>query len=109
MTASERRSEIICILVARRFVTIQRLANELSVSSRTIMHDIVILTAHYPIDTLRGRSGGVKLAEWYNPYCGLFSAEQQLVLVNLLSKADEYEREVILQMLREYGTPDFSE
>ena len=67
MIASERRSEIIRILVARRFVTIQRLANELSVSSRTIMHDIVILTAHYPIDTLRGRSGGVKLAEWYKP------------------------------------------
>lgn len=44
MTASERRDEIIRILIVRRFETAGRLAIELSVTERTIRSDILILS-----------------------------------------------------------------
>ena len=61
MTATERRKEILRILIARRYETMTVLAFELGVSSRTIRSDIVKLTEEYPINTARGNKGGVSL------------------------------------------------
>lgn len=105
MTASERRSEIIRILVERKIVTVERLATELSVSKRTIMYDLDALTGHYPISMKRGRSGGVCLENWYAPK-GLLSEKHQRVLIDLLPRANEYEQGVLCEMLRVYGSAD---
>lgn len=52
---------------ARRSEKIENLAAELNVSVRTIKYDIEALACSYPIESVRGRYGGVKLADWYQP------------------------------------------
>ena len=103
MTANERRAEIMRILVARRRETMARLARELGVTDRTIRTDITILTADYPLDTVRGNGGCVKVADWYHPYNRILSQEQQNVLIQMLDKADEPQQKVLREMLAAFG------
>ena len=105
MTAIERRAEIMRILVARRSANIRALAVELGVCRRTICTDIEILTVDYPLETVRGNGGCVRVAEWYHPHRNIMSMEQQTVLSQLMESATKQQREVLQQMLVEYGSP----
>lgn len=106
MTAIERRTEIMRILVARRRETMTHLARELCVTTRTIRTDITILTVDYPLDTVRGNGGCVKVADWYHPHRNIFSREQESVIISLLDKIDESsQRKVLTEMLAAFGAP----
>lgn len=108
MSANERRAEIMRIMVARRQENMQVLAAELGVTDRTIRNDILILTAEYPLETTRGNGGGVRIADWYHPHKNIFSQDQISVLEQLMDKADDEQKKVIDQMLREYGSNKYS-
>ena len=107
MSANERRAEIMRIMVARRQENMQVLAAEL-VTDRTIRNDILILTAEYPLETTRGNGGGVRIADWYHPHKNILSKDQMTVLEQLMDKADDEQKKVIDQMLREYGSNKYS-
>ncbi|MDD6571843.1 MAG: HTH domain-containing protein, partial [Thermoflexaceae bacterium] len=89
MSANERRAEIMRIMVARRQESMQVLASELGVSDRTIRTDILALTAEYPLETVRGNGGGVRIADWYHPHKNILSKEQISVLEQMLLVADD--------------------
>ena len=82
----------------------QVLARELGVSDRTIRTDILALTAEYPMETIRGNGGGVRIADWYHPHKNILTVEQMTVLEQLMSQADDDQKRVLDQMLREYGS-----
>lgn len=105
MTAIERRQEIMRILTARRSETAPHLARELGVCLNTIHTDIKTLTREFPLETSRGNGGCVRVAEWYHPHRNMLSLEQQTVLSQLMETATERQREVLRQMLVEYGSP----
>ena len=105
MTPIERRQEIMRILVARRSETAPRLARELSVGVNTIRRDILALTLDFPLETMPGKYGCVHVADWYHPHRNIMSAEQQTVLSQLMESATKQQREVLRQMLVEYGSP----
>ena len=105
MTANERREEIIRLLIGRRFESASNLAREFSVTTRTIRTDIVVLTLSYPLDTVMGRHGGVKLADWYHPHSNILSTEQQDVLFQLIRIANQTQKKILYQILFEYGSP----
>ena len=107
MTASERRAEIMRIVIARRYETAPQLARELRVSVNTIRRDILILTLDYPLETQRGNGGCVKVADWYHPHRNILSHEQQQVLSQLISVSDEHQANVLRQMLQEYGSAHY--
>ena len=107
MSANERRAEIIRIMVARRQESMQVLASELGVTDRTIRADILALTAEYPLETVRGNGGGVRIADWYHPHKNILSREQISVLEQLLPQADEEQKRVLDQMLSEYGSNQY--
>lgn len=65
MQAFERRRKIIRTLYYRKSVTCETLAQELGVTVRTIYMDIDALTYSYPIETVRGRYGCVRLSDEY--------------------------------------------
>lgn len=67
MGVYERRMMIMEMLSATKRITYRRLAQELGVSVETIRTDIIALMCIYPIEVVRGRNGGVELAEGY-PY-----------------------------------------
>ena len=108
MTTAERRAEIIRILTVRRTDTAARLAAELGVSASTIYRDILALTLEYPLETRRGNGGCIVLADWYHPHRGILSAEQQLVINQLMQGCDDYQTHVLQQMLLEYGSPNYN-
>ena len=55
--------EVLCL---RRQETTGNLAHEFNVSRGTIRRDIVVLTCSYPIETVQGGHGGVRVAEWFH-------------------------------------------
>jgi len=110
VSANERRAEILKILEGRRRENVSSLASTLGVSIRTIKYDIETLTADYPIETVRGNGGCVKVAEWYHPHKNILSQEQQTVLIQMLGKADELQQKKVLrEMLSAFGSPALRE
>ncbi len=107
MMLNERRAEIMRILTARRRETMGCLANELNVTSRTIRTDITALMVDYPLETLRGNGGCVRVADWYHPHRNLLSEEQQRTLSQLMESANEQQAKVLREMLVEYGSPKY--
>ena len=66
MNPWERRQRILEVLCLRRHDTYGNLAHEFNVSTGTIRRDIVVLTCSYPIETVRGNYGGVRVADWFH-------------------------------------------
>lgn len=58
MTATDRRMEIISILVVSGHATAKELAQEFGVTRRTILRDIAALSYGYPIYTKPGGQAG---------------------------------------------------
>ena len=63
MNPWERRQKILEVLCLRRHDTYRNLAHEFNVSTGTIRRDIVVLTCSYPIETVQGGHGGIRVAE----------------------------------------------
>ena len=80
LTAFERRNAIVDVLGHGRQMTIAQLAAIFNVTERTIRNDVTALSSHYPILTVRGRFGGVQMADWYHPSANRFSQKQEELL-----------------------------
>ena len=66
MNPWERRQKILELLCLRRHETTGNLAHEFNVSRGTIHRDLIILTCSYPIETIQGGHGGVRVADWFH-------------------------------------------
>lgn len=107
MSASERRAEIMRILVGRRKCYLSDLAQELGVSKRTIQRDVQTLVLQYPLESIHGNGGGVRVADWYHPYKNMLTEEQSVALEQLLLFADIRQAEVIRQILAEFSSQTY--
>ena len=106
MGANDRRAELIRLLLSRRRDTVSNLAAVFCVSEKTIRRDLAELTAQYPIVTIPGNGGGVRLEDWYRPHRRLFTKEQCAVLRELILIANEHQTIVLLELLNAYGVAD---
>lgn len=84
-SASYRREEILEILNARRFETMDTLARELNVSRKTIYRDIVALSYFAPVYTVNGRFGGVHVPDDFVLSKKFLSEEQETELLNVIN------------------------
>ena len=66
MSAADRRQRLLEVLCLRRQDTYGNLAREFNVCKRTIRYDVAALMCSYPIETISGRYGGVRVASWYH-------------------------------------------
>ena len=103
-TTYERRAEIIRILEGRRQETMPNLAAQLGVSIRTIAYDIETLMAEYPIDTVRGKKGCVRLTKGCGTYQSNLSQEHQEILLELLPTLDEHKAQRMRELLLAHGS-----
>lgn len=103
METFTRRLEIINILVYRRSEKIDVLAKELGVCSRTIQTDIYYLSGIYPVTTVRGRYGCVKLIESYHPYRRTLTMEQKKLFQKIMNDVslNEQEKCILSQFIDE--------
>jgi hypothetical protein len=104
LRANERREEIMRILESERVTKMSNLAAQFQVTRQTILTDIEILMASYPIETVRGRYGHVKLQNGYASYKRILSEEQQDVLIEIFPKLDERQARVIRGLLLANGS-----
>ena len=93
MSVTERRAEIMRIMVLRRKSTVPLLMKLSSVSEKTIRRDIRALMLEYPLESVSGNGGGICLPEWYYPNKNLLSEEEITVLEELMLKANEHQRQ----------------
>lgn len=104
MTASERRQAIIRVLCKRKRETIENLAFEFDVTTRTIMRDIVELSLSHPIYTLPGKYyGGVYIAEDYYLGKQYLSDEQLKLIISLQDKVDDDQRGILESIVKDFG------
>lgn len=105
MDAFARRLEIIRILVYKRKETMEVLSVYFGVTTRTIQSDIDYLSLHFPIETVRGRHGCVRIMDSFHPFYRILSMEQETVLKQILSYnvLSDYEEDVINEIIKELG------
>lgn len=100
----ERRQKILEILSIRRFEKIDNLAAEFGVSERTIRKDIEELSCYAPIFTIRGKYGGVKVADGYYSSRTYLTDEQKTALINVI-KGDTPNIPLLESILTKFSMP----
>lgn len=103
MNLAERREVELELLCQRRQVTYLELAQECGVSRETIRKDILDLMCSYPIETVRGRYGGVRTLPGFSLRPKTLSSEQTAFLEGLKSRVTEYELPILTSILEQFA------
>ena len=105
MTANARRQEIVEILSDRRSEKIENLMSEFNVSRSTIKRDIEELSLSYPIYSVSGNGGGIRVADgWYSNRRYLKPVQEEL-LIKLKSGLQPDDIQVMESILAAFATP----
>ncbi len=103
MNTADRRAEIVSILLVRRRITAEELADEFNVTVRTIQNDIQALSLGFPIYTKQGGDGGIFVGENYKPYMNTLTPLELKVLQEMYELAEGIHRKILFQILCKYG------
>ncbi len=103
MSATDRRMEIVSILVVSGHITSRELAQEFGVCVRTIRNDITVLSYGYPIYTKPGAGGGVFIMDSYKPYNNTLTSYEQEKLKEMYDAAEGEDKKILERILRKYG------
>lgn len=103
MTPTERRQRLLEVLCIRRYDTCDNLAHEFHVANSTIRRDLEILTCSYPIETVRGRYGGVRVADGYYLYRKTLTPNQAALLQRLRDQLDGDDLIVLNSILLQFA------
>ena len=99
MNPWERRQKILEILCLRRHETTNNLAQEFNVSRETIRRDITVLTCSYPVETVQGSHGGVKVADWFHLDRRALNSDEITFLRKLERQLDGADREMLNRII----------
>ena len=104
-STTERRQSILEVLCLRRFDTIDHLADEFGVSRRTIRYDLEVLQCSYPIETVKGGGGGVRVMDGY--YIGMkyLNSGQAALLEKLSEKLSGDELATMQSIIKTFSKP----
>ena len=102
---SERRQMILEYLLEHRETTRFELSNHFNVSLRTIERDILILSCSYPIITIQGGGGGIKIADGYRLGMKYLSESQAALLEQLSETLSGKDLEIMQSILKLFSKP----
>ena len=105
MNTTDRRTEIMNILIIRRHTTARELSDELGVTTRTIQRDIQALSSGFPVYTRQGGDGGIFIRDDYKPYVNTLSSDELKTLCEICGQVEESQKKILLQIIHKYG-PD---
>ena len=103
MSAAERRQGILTELYSSRFATCENLARRFDVTTRTIYHDIEKLVCSHPVKVVRGRYGGVKLEDWFDPNSRFLAPEQFTLPVRMKDRVTSDELIILNSILDQFA------
>ena len=99
MNPWERRQKILEVLCLRRHETTDNLAHEFHVSRETIRRDITILSCSYPVETVQGGLGGVRVADWFHLDRRALNSDEITFLRKLEGQLDGADREMLNRII----------
>ena len=103
---AERRLMILSVLCGRRSELAGNLAVEFGVTQRTIYNDIQVLSCSYPIITIQGNGGGIKIMDGYKLGMKYLTDKQLELLTRLSDKlTDEDDRGTLQIIINTYKNP----
>ena len=102
---SERRQMILEYLLEHKETTRFELSNHFNVSLRTIERDILILSCSYPIITIQGGGGGIKIADGYRLGMKYLSESQAALLEQLSETLSGKDLEIMQSILKMFSKP----
>ena len=102
---SERRQMILDYLLEHRETTRYELSNHFNVSLRTIERDILILSCSYPIMTIQGGGGGIKIANGYRLGMKYLSESQTALLEQLSGTLSGEDLKIMQSILKVFSKP----
>ena len=102
---AERRRALLELLCLRRYDTCEHLADDLNVSYDTIQRDIAVLMCTYPIETMRGHGGGVRVADGFYLHRTFESltTQQRDVLKKVSASLGDNDRAVLDSILAKFA------
>ena len=103
MNTTDRRMEIVNILIVRRRTTAKELAEEFGVTTRTIRNDIQALSPNFPIYTQQGGAGGIFMGDDYKPYINTLSSDELNTLCEIYRQTEGIHKKILLQIIYKYG------
>ena len=103
MNTTNRRTEIMNILIIRRHTPARELAEEFGVTTRTIQRDIQALSPSFPVYTKQGGDGGIYIGDDYKPYVNTLSADELKTLREIYGQAEGGQKKILLQIIHKYG------
>ena len=106
IATTDRRMQLLDILLERRNVKIEVLVFELNASRSTIIRDIRVLSCSYPITTVTGPTGGVRMAAWYKLGMKYMTGEQVDLLERLLQELSGDDFIVMKTIIKTYSKPN---
>ena len=106
---AERRQQILTILCERRSEQAENLATEFGVTLRTIYHDIEVLACSYPIITVQGHGGGIRVMEGYRLGMKYLTDNECIVLERVAEIASDDDKIVIYKIIKTFSKPKIKE
>ena len=105
MTASERRIQILYAICERKHESVNNLAFEFNVTTRTIKSDLLELSRSYPIYTTTGKRGGVHIMDGYRFGTKYLSDEQVDVLMKISKNLKGEELKTVQTIISTFRLP----
>ena len=105
---AERRIEIIKYLCKCRASTVEQLAFEFEVSTKTISRDLTLLSLSHPIEVRQGRGGGVFVMEGYRLGKVYLKDRQETVIRKYIEIAPVEDKEDLESILTDFAKPKVS-
>lgn len=106
LTTTERRLSVLRILCERRRETIDNLAFELEVSRTTIKTDILVLSMSYPIYSVSGVGGGIRVVDGFNLGTKYLTDTQCELLERLSTILEGTDKETLHSILKTFKKPE---
>ncbi len=103
MNPWERRQKILEVLCLRRHDTARNLAHEFHVSRETIRRDITILSCSYPVETVQGGHGGIRVAEWFHLDRRMLNSDEITFLRKLGERLDGPDLEKLNRIIIQFS------
>ena len=105
-STAERRQQIIEYLNGNRSTTLEELTVLFQVSKRTIRYDLEILSCSYPLYTVQGKGGGIRVADGWYLSRSYLSDKQEALLRDLMSGLQPQDRETMNAILAKFAKPE---
>ena len=105
-STTERRQLVLEYLLDHRCTTLNTLCMEFDVSMSTMRRDILILSCSYPITTIQGGGGGIRIADGYRLGMKYMTSKQTTLLEKLSEDLSGDDLVTMRSILKTFSNPN---